>query len=220
MTFFKNATDYSKVSFEPGVALFYKITVMQLNLFRERTKQLEQGQYEFFILISPSYAIKEKVAEKKHQLHKEIGISNENLRSIAHVSLFKFLNPYPEDFLRESIKRSVQFLKPFTLEIEGLQVYDHNYTRSIVLKFKNDLQVKRLQQNLFRALSFYPGNFDPHLTIARSIPLEDFNRIQDLNDYVIEGKFECNKVTILKKPLGSKQKYEVFGEVMFPQIGG
>lgn len=200
--------------------MFYKIKVMQLNIFRERTRQLEQGQYEFFLLISPSYAIKEKVAEKKHQLHREIGISNENLRSTAHISLFKFLNPYPEDFLRDTIKRSVQFLRPFTLEIDKLQVYDHNYTKSMVLKFKNDLELKKMRQNLFRALSFHPAEFDPHLDIARSIPVDDFNKINDLGDYLIEGKFECNKITVLKKPLNSKQKYEVFGDIMFPQIGG
>jgi 2'-5' RNA ligase len=191
---------------------------MQLNLFRERTRQLEQMKYEFFLLISPSYAIKEKVAQKKHQLHEEIGLSNENLRSIGHISLFKFLNPYPEDFLKDTIKRSVQFLKPFTLEIDELQVYDHNYTKSIVLKFKNDLALKKMRQNLFRALSFHPASFDPHLTIARSIPLEDFNRIGNINDYFVEGKFECDKITVLRKPLGSKQKYEIFSEIMFPQI--
>lgn len=193
---------------------------MQLNLFRERTRQLEQGQYEFFLLISPSYAIKEKVAEKKHQLNKEIGLSAENLRSIGHISLFKFLNPYPEDFLKDAVRRSVQFLKPFMLEIEGIHVYDHNYTKSLVLKFRNDIELKKMRQNLLRALSFHPADFDPHLTIARSIPTEDFNRIQDREAYFINGRFECNKITILKKPLGSKQKYEMFAEVMFPQLGG
>lgn len=191
---------------------------MQLNLFREKTRQLEQLKYEFFLLISPSYEIKEKIAQKKHQLHQEIGISHDNLRSIAYVSLFKFLNPYPEEFLKATIKRSVQFLKPFTLEIDELQVYDHNYTRSIALNFKNDTELKKMRQNLFRALSFHPADFSPHISIARSIPLEDFNRINDINDYYMDGKFECNRITILKKPIGSKQKYEMFAEIVFPQI--
>lgn len=186
---------------------------MQLNIFREQTKQLDPLDYEFFLLISPSYAVKEKVTQKKHQLNKEIGISKENLRSVGHISLFKFINPYPEDFLRNTIQKTVKQHKPFALKIKKLQAYDHNYTRSIVLKFKDDLEVKKMRQNLLRALGFHPVASDPHLAIARSIPVENYNKIKDLNDYFFEGEFECNKLTILKKPLGSKQGYEMFAEI-------
>lgn len=189
---------------------------MQLELFESGgTKISHVTTYEYLLLLSPSYAIKEKVAQKKHLLNKEIGISTENLRSIAHVSLAKFISPFSERFLFSLIKNVAENFKPFKLEIKELEEFDHGHSRSLVLKFKDDEYVKRVQEYLSMVLRLNRGTFDPHLTIARSVPFEDAQRINNLHDYFFEGSFDCHKITVLKKPLRSKRRYELVAEIGF-----
>lgn len=189
---------------------------MQLELFElENTKILNPTTYEYLLLLSPSYAIKEKIAQKKHLLNAEIGISAENVRSTAHVSLAKFASPFSEHFLFSLIKNVAESFKPFKLEIKELEEFDHGHSRSLVLKFKDDEYVKRVQQYLSMVLRLNTHTYDPHITIARSVPTHDIQRINNLHDYFFEGSFECHKITVLKKPLRSKQKYELVAEIGF-----
>jgi 2'-5' RNA ligase len=186
---------------------------MQLELYPETVKETGPAVFEYFFLISPSSRIKEQIAEKKRLLHKEIGISKENLYSIAHVSLFKIQSPINDRFLSSLIKSVAENSKPFMLDIKEIEKFPHGNKSSIVLLFNEDLKVQRLREYLLFVLGSRVTSFTPHLTIAKALPNEEVQKIKELNDYFFEGSFECDKITILKKPFGSTQHYEIAAQI-------
>src|SRR6185437_14642146 len=95
-----------------------KSFVMQLELYQDAVKEVKPTVFEYFFLISPSLRIKEIIAEKKRLLNREIGISKENLYSIAHVSLFKINSPINERFLSSLVKNVAEGSTPFMLDIK------------------------------------------------------------------------------------------------------
>ncbi|MCE3259867.1 MAG: hypothetical protein K0S12_1508 [Bacteroidetes bacterium] len=170
-------------------------------------------RYEYFILISPDDHIKRQIALKKSALNYEIGISESNLWSIAHISLFKFSSAVHEQLILPRIKKALLGMKSFRIDIKNLDVFDHGYKKSIVFKFQDDKPVKQVNELLLTAFGHRAHEIDPHLTIARSVPNRDYNKISDLRNYYFEGGFVCNKVTVLRRPVNSNGRYEVFGEV-------
>ncbi len=181
----------------------------QLNLFATEEKKV----YEYFFLASPDVNIRAKVKNEKLKLHNEIGLNKENLYSVPHISLFKLQNYNSEDTILPLMKKALSNVKSFMVEIKDLVVFDHGEKKSIVLDFKNPDLLQEINNRILNEFLFKPNPFKPHLTIARSVPNKDFRRIKDLRSYYVNGCFVCDSITILRKELGSKQKYETFGRI-------
>ena len=185
----------------------------QFDLFSGEVN-LPKREYEYFLLLSPGNSIGSKVAGQKIKLHKEIGISSENLHSLPHISFFKFHNFETENLIMPLIEKALVNVKSFEAEINSLEVFDHGNKKSLVLNFKNPEPFCEINNRLLDGLSFSPKHaHKPHLTIARSVPAKDFRKIKHLEDYKISGSFLCNNVTVLRKELGKKSRYEKFGQV-------
>ncbi|MBL7921346.1 MAG: 2'-5' RNA ligase family protein [Bacteroidia bacterium] len=182
----------------------------QLNLFVQAE---EKKTYEYFVLASPDMNICSKVKNEKLKLHNEIGLNRENLYSAPHISLFKLQNFSAEDRILPLVEKALVNVKSFAIEINSLVVFDHGEKKSIALDFKNPDPICEINNKILDQLLLKPNPFRPHLTIARSVPNKDFRKIKDLKSYVLNGSFLCDNITILRKEMGSKQKYEVFAKI-------
>lgn len=168
--------------------------------------------YEYFVLLSPDETIRAKTKARKKELHAEIGLSLENRTSVAHISLFKFMDLQDEDRIRLLLRQALDEVQSFQVDIDGLEVFDHGYKKSLVLTFKKPAPIEELNSRLLEEFGGRQVKITPHLTIARSVPNRDFSRIADPSGYFFSGGFLCSKVTVLRRPLNKRARYELFDE--------
>jgi 2'-5' RNA ligase len=191
----------------------------QLKLFE--WKQEGFLSYEYFFLISPPYPIRQIVKGFKHKMHHEIGLSDFNMLSVPHISLL--LNPEIERHDKDIIERGHKALMKagnFRVNIDGPDFFTHSETNSVFLKVRNSDPLQKMFNALHKEFDhFFPEeletDFNPHLTIARSIPRDNFNKISySLNEYDLKTEFTCHTITLLVREVSTfgkkvlKGKYE------------
>ncbi|CAL1520690.1 2'-5' RNA ligase family protein [Chitinophaga sp. MM2321] len=184
---------------------------IQLTLF-----DYEDIRQEYFILISPGKFIIEKVKQLKKILHEKIRLSQTNRRSVAHISLFKFI--YKDDDLSviNRVTRAVTQQHPFMVKLNGAGMYRHgNVTKTLILKLGNPYPVKVLQQLISREFN-KRKKIDPHITIARSVLNEAFDKIT-VSEFDYYDEFLCDRITILKKPIAGGS-YISLAEIFLKEV--
>jgi 2'-5' RNA ligase len=176
--------------------------------------------YEYFILISPDIKVKEYVKNLKNRLNQKIGLTEENVRSVPHLSLMLLRKGKLQDtMVIEKTKQSLLEEPGFKIELNKAVSFDHPETNDIVLNIENPEPVKKIFNKLLQ--QFEPGRnhprfFSPHITIGRGIPKKDFEKISSsLNEFDLKTEFLCRSVTILRREVsrGIKSRYERIGEV-------
>jgi 2'-5' RNA ligase len=181
---------------------------VQLNLFEEET-------HEYFFLIQPDLKTEREVKFYKRIVNGSIPLSKENLWSIPHLSLFKrTVNYSMDDHIIRQTTKALEGKRRFMIRLDGLDVYNHgNIKRSLVLKVKNPTPIRSINRSLREVFKFRVPEISPHITIVRSIPLNEFNKIvRSLDQFNYRGEFFCNKITILKKVAGLDKNYKVLYE--------
>lgn len=198
-----------------------KKNTTQLSLFEETV-------YEYFILLSPSDAIKEAVDRLKETLHCMIGLEAYNLNSIAHISLFKTEATENAPILR-MVKKIAAATEPFIISLTGHEVLRHgNVSRTLCLKIENPdpinalialLDPPRGPKRSYRQTTILDKPkrpkkpIHPHVTVARNIPTPDFNRIEDLTVFDYNSEWLCDRITILRRVAGSAGHFSPVSEV-------
>lgn len=167
----------------------------QLNFFEDQS-------CSYFLLISPDEQTSNAIIDRKRELSKVIRLSNDNLRSLPHLTLFKIEYTSNED--AEVIAKAEQALaesESFLVEIAGVEPLMHGKSsRTLALKVENVEPLKEIYQKLCRAFNRkMTGKFYPHVTIARTISEADYQQLGSLEAYDHTGNFPCSTVTILKK---------------------
>ncbi|MGQ2984447.1 2'-5' RNA ligase family protein [Flavobacterium sp.] len=202
-----------------------KKNTAQLSLFAETV-------YEYFILLSPSDPIKEEVDRMKELLHGMIGLEPFNRNSVAHVSLFKTEAVENGPVVRQ-VKKIASAVAPFTITLAGHEVLKHGgVSRTLCLKIEDPEPINKLVALLnpapqtkrsYRQTSILDKRtrakkiIHPHITIARSIPTADFDRVDDLSAFDISGEWLCDRITILRRIAGSTGHFSPVSEVV---LGG
>ena len=181
----------------------------QLNLFSEEI-------HEYFFLIQPDQKTEKEVKLYKRIVNSSIHLSPENLWSVPHLSLFKWTTSAGiDDYIIQKTEKALKDRKGFKVELDGLDVYAHgNIKRSLVLKVKNPQPIMSVNKSLTSEFKFRPHKIRPHISIVRSINVNDFDKLSSLNQFDYKGEFTCNKITILKKVLGQDQKYVTLHEAV------
>jgi 2'-5' RNA ligase len=178
--------------------------------------------YEYFLLISPDQKVKQYVRTLKDRLNQKIGLSNENVHSVPHLSLMLLRKGNIQDStVIEKTRKSLFEEKGFKIELQKATSFDHPETNDLILNIENPEPVKKIFKNLLN--QFEPGRnhprfFTPHITIGRGIPKKDFEKISSsLNEFDLKTEFLCRSVTILRREVsrGMKSKYKMVGEVEF-----
>lgn len=179
----------------------------QLNLFH-------QEMYEYFFLIQPDQKTEKEVKLYKRIVNSSIRMSRENLWSVPHLSLFKWTTNYNmDDYIIDKASKALKNISGFKVKLDGVDVYHHGHVkRSVVLKVKNPEPIRSVNRSLGNEFQFQNRRISPHISIVRSIPLQDFNKITPLNQFDYKGEFLCNKITILKKMIGEDKTYVMLHE--------
>lgn len=175
----------------------------QLSLFSEELN-------EYFFLIQPDQKTEKEVKHYKHIMNSSIHLSNENLWSVPHMSLFKWTTGAGmDDYIIQKSERALKNKGSFQVKLDGLDIYHHGIKKSLVLKVKNPQPIEVVNRSLTSEFKFRPHKIRPHITIARSIPVNDFNKLSHslINQFDYKGEFTCSKITILKKVVGQDQRY-------------
>lgn len=188
---------------------------------RKNTAQLqlfEQTVYEYFVLLSPSDEIKEAVDTMKQSLDNEIGLDTANLKSIAHISLFK-TEGTDDSTIKRLVKKVAAQYEPLYIRINGYEVLKHgNASKTLCLNIENPEKINNMLSKLippveirksYRQTSILdkpkrtPKVHNPHITVARNIPIADFTRISNLEDFNYNAQWLCTHITILRRTAGS-----------------
>ena len=183
----------------------------QLSLFSEEL-------YEYFFLIQPDSKTSKEVKLYKHIMNSSIPLSGENLRSVPHLSLFKWTaRAGLDEYIINKTEKALKNKPGFKVKLDGLDIYHHGQIKkSLVLKVKNPLPIESVNKSLISEFKFHPYKIRPHITIARSVPVRDFDKLSNslINQFDYKGEFLCNKITILKKMLGAGKNYVVLHETV------
>lgn len=173
--------------------------------------------YEYFFLIQPDKITDREVRLYKRIVNSSIYLSYENLWSVAHLSLFKWRVNYSVDaFIIEKLTKALEGIGGFMIKLDGLEIFHHrSEKRSLVLKVKNPESIQIVSKILEKEFKFRERSSSPHITIVRSIPVKEFDKLgNSLNQFDYKGEFLCNKITILKKQVGQDKHYVVLHEAM------
>lgn len=176
----------------------------QLSLFHYEMVPVKGTSY--FIILSPIERVKEIVRAAKKALSNQISLSVNNLKSIAHISLLKFTAPDDDQRISKQIKSALSSFPAFDIVVGEISIFKHgDQSKSLVLKIDHPANIHHLHMLLLSALRIRSSKkITPHITIARSIPNEDFNKI-DLSAFNYRDSFLCQEITVLKKSPGDRQ---------------
>lgn len=185
----------------------------QLSLFHYEVVPVRGTSY--FIILSPIERIKEVVRAAKEALGNQISLSVNNLKSIAHISLLKFTAPDDDERIRKQVKSVLSSCPGFDIVLGGSFIFKHgDQSKSLVLKINNPAPIHQLHMHLLAA--FFPRSskkITPHITIARAIANEDFDKI-DLSAFNYQDSFPCQEITVLKKGPGDR-RYKICFKLSF-----
>lgn len=180
----------------------------QLSLF-------ETKLHEYFFLIPPDQRTKQEVTFLKGIANNLINLSEENLWSVPHLSLFKCMVGYSiDDLIIRKTAKALKNIHSFKIKLDGLEVFTHKSSKkTLVLKIKNPDPINTINKSLTDEFYFRPHTLLPHITIAKSINQSDFGKLSySLNKFDYKGEFLCNKIIILKKVIGENKRYSVLHE--------
>ncbi|MDP2385781.1 MAG: 2'-5' RNA ligase family protein [Bacteroidota bacterium] len=174
--------------------------------------------YQYFMLISPPDTIKKKVKGMKITLNKTIGLSRENLYSIAHISLHSFhqsvpMSPYFLSALQQVLSQS----SSFAVKLNGFGLFDSDTNKkTIYSRIENTNHIENIRKQIAELMNIPNKEFVPHLTIARSLEIALSEKAMRIihQDRLME-QFQCNKITILERKYenGIMSNYKVFHEI-------
>lgn len=190
--------------------------------------------YEYHILLSPSDAIKEDVDNLKQQLHELIGIAERDRTSIAHITLLK-MEAFESTDIKAIIKKAVMGFDKFTIKIAGYDTFNSGTTeRTFHLKIEDPYRIDALataiknpkKKHAPKVVNRQTSIIDkpivnkpkkltmtPHITIARNIPAQDLERIEDFTPFEYENEWVCDKIVIRKRLAGTDKIFTPAGEV-------
>ena len=117
------------------------------------------------------------------------------------------------------VKKAVAGMQPFTVRLTGHEVLKHgNATRTLCLAVEDPEPINALitaldpkpeakrtyrQTSILDKRNYTKKEIHPHVTIARTIAVADFDRIDDPAAYDLQAEWVCDSVTILRRVAGS-----------------
>ncbi|HZY39119.1 MAG TPA: 2'-5' RNA ligase family protein [Mucilaginibacter sp.] len=117
--------------------------------------------------------------------------------------------------LMPKLERELQTLPPVELQINGFAYFDQQEFQTIYAKL-NSTPATKLWFKLLRKF-FNTPPFEPHITIARNIPHDDFKVLwQHFKDQPFNARFKVKELTILRREtIGHNKTYMVYKEMPF-----
>lgn len=156
---------------------------------------------ETFVIISPPESILKDVFYLKRSIGEVLGYPFEGEFSKAHISLLKYRDPHIDNELYHINDRLTAF-KPFTLYIKDFDILHHGDNRTICLNVINKNPIRELAETITGR------EIQPHITIARNLPLHSFNKVWSaIKRVTYSTHFWCDHLTVLKRNSGPWRHY-------------
>lgn len=174
------------------------------------------GYQDYLIVLSPPENIISSVKKLKDFSFSKIG-EYEIHYSKAHITV----QPWPRkkpvwiEPLIPKLLRDLQTLPPITLDINGFAYFDQQDYKTIYAKLNSTPATKIWFKTLRRFFS--NENSEPHITIARSIYSEDFDKLwPHFKTLQWNEQFKVDKLTILRRDMiGHDKIFKVFKDIPF-----
>ena len=201
---------------------------MQMSLFPEVKQEITRSAkevrhspevfYQYLLLISPPSTIKQKVKGMKITLNRTIGLSNENLHSIAHISLVSFHSSVPmSEHTLIAMQQVFSQSASFNIRINDFDSFEHaNSSKTIYAKVEGEEPIRKIQGQLCELFNLPLRSFVPHVSVARSIdPASADKGLRIVKNVGLKDQFLCNKITVLERKLqnGTFSNYKVYHEI-------
>jgi hypothetical protein len=173
---------------------------------------------DFMILLSPPDKVKVLVRDHKLQAAKIIG-DYESMHSIAHISIKKMHRQ--KSFLTTplilGLNTKLAAIPPITLTIDGFDYFNHGEDfKTIYAKISTPPEVTQWFKTLKKHLNIKEFMV-PHITIARNIPVSDFNLLwPHFKAVKWSDSFTVNELLVLEKETFAPfAKWEEFTRLPF-----
>jgi hypothetical protein len=174
------------------------------------------GYHDYLIVLSPPESIVERVKRLKNYSADVIGEYDGHFSKAAIVlQQWPRKRPVWIDPLIPKLERDLLSLPPVIVDIDGFGYFDHPDRPSIYAKLISTPATELRFSHLRRF--FNTPRFEPHITIARTIPAKSFKKLwPDFKNLAWNGQFKMDKLTILRRETISYDKsYKVFKEIPF-----
>ena len=155
----------------------------------------------FFFTITPPPPVQIFVSSLKRHVRHAIGHGFQDEFSTAHISLFQYNEHHTDNFLYDA-DWLLSALLPMDIYVNGLGIFKHGSNKTIYLQ----LEYKTPVADLAKALG--GKNITPHITIARNLTPDDFDKAWEfLRSVSYRNHFRCNSVTVLKRESNRWNRY-------------
>ncbi len=172
--------------------------------------------HDYLIVLSPPESVINSVKQLKDSSAKVIGEYDSHY-SKAHITVQYW--PRKRQVWIEpmipKLERDLQNLSPAVLDINGFDYFDHAEKPTIYTKLKSTQQTEIWFKHLRRYFS--KPDFEPHISIARSIPTAAFNKLwPHFKDLEWNEQIKIDRLTILRREtIGHEKVYKKIKEIPF-----
>ncbi len=171
---------------------------------------------DYLIILSPPESICKSIKKLKDFSAGVVG-DYDSRYSTAHITiqLWPGKRPVWIEPLLPKLERELQSLPPLVAEINRFDFFNHKDTHTIYAGLNLNAQTNIWFKHLRKF--FNKAKFEPHITIARSIPHADFIKLwPHFKGKQWNEQFKIDKLTVLKREtISYSSKYKVFKEIRF-----
>ena len=153
--------------------------------------------YAYLIVLSPPQEVKDAIAKIKKDLNAIADITERNVQSIAHITLFDKLTDDAD--LAATTAEMIAGHKPFSIKTGKWKAFDHGHSVTVVLEIENPEPIVALMEAVkSKARS-------PHISLAKRIPHATFEKLKPyLEDLDYHAEWPCAEVNVLRKLMSEK----------------
>lgn len=160
------------------------------------THTFSDNTTELLFVLTPSEPVQKDLAYFKKDTERLVGYTYESRHSLAHITLGRTSTEKPTQ-LMYAVAAIASNLTPFTVFIKDCSTFHHGSNRTIYLDIVNKPAVNSITENIC-GLTHAVDN--PHLTIARNLPYDDFLKAWPYFENVHYSQhFTCQDITVLQR---------------------
>lgn len=171
----------------------------------------EKKKMVYFILISPGEDGISEVRKLKTLLNDSFGISEKNLYSVPHISLFQeVLLEENEGQILKTCQDILKDISAFQVNTTDVNFFSNPKGVTHILSVSNERTITEISIRLYRDLRNKKFKITPHVTVAKMQSLENQ---QAMHQLILENyepvSFWVDRILVLKKGLFDKNYQRV-----------
>jgi hypothetical protein len=169
-------------------------------------------RFEYYPVLLPDEMGMAEIAAL-NQLLIEHGLKLSQLTKLPHISINGLICPEDDEKVTHEISRFLSATDPLQIKFSGLGYYPGRSGLTLKLGIQNSEVIKTFNTGLMAAIGGKVTKLDLHLTLARYLKSEHWERLKDVD--IDFHSCLCNSVAIYKKVYKGTEPYEVIGKVDF-----